>query len=474
MKRQSIILLVSLFVASLNVQAQKANETVYLKNGSVIKGTIVEQVPNESLKIRTADGSLFVYQMSEVTKITKEEVPTKQTVIGDDKHRGLDFGINAGYLIGVGDAKDANSPSVEFSLGKQLNKNLYLGLGAGAWIPTGDGDLQIPVSVDSKIMFPLRSSNVTPLGIVRLGYVINTAGDKEIDGMGYVPDQTVEAENAFMLQIMPGIELPLSKRTDFLLAAGYTHAFTDGGGGGYFSLKAGFNFHKNQSLKKRPKRPKAPVREKGFEMTFEGGVNYCEEMKGGANLIFGYKFNPHLSLGLGLGFEGLALEEESYQIIRSSYRGENYVEENKKYTDPLLYPKVFIRGQYRLSSKRFSPTVSCDVGWRIYREELEDEYEHSYSSYSSNIPSPDKNGLYASPAIGVSLRTTNNSYLELKAGYTFAKEVLGQKGVVEKIYNENKYYTYYACQPTSVSAAFVTLGFTHTFGKRPARPPRPE
>ena len=112
MKRQSIILLVSLFVASLNVQAQKANETVYLKNGSVIKGTIVEQVPNESLKIRTADGSLFVYQMSEVTKITKEEVPTKQTVIGDDKHRGLDFGINAGYLIGVGDAKDANSPSV--------------------------------------------------------------------------------------------------------------------------------------------------------------------------------------------------------------------------------------------------------------------------------------------------------------------------------------------------------------------------
>ena len=227
-------------------------------------------------------------------------------------------------------------------------------------------------------------------------------------------------------------------------------------------------------MKKRPKRPKAPVREKGFEMTFEGGVNYCEEMKGGANLIFGYKFNPHLSLGLGLGFEGLALEEESYQIIRSSYRGENYVEENKKYTDPLLYPKVFIRGQYRLSSKRFSPTVSCDVGWRIYREELEDEYEHSYSSYSSNIPSPDKNGLYASPAIGVSLRTTNNSYLELKAGYTFAKEVLGQKGVVEKIYNENKYYTYYACQPTSVSAAFVTLGFTHTFGKRPARPPRPE
>lgn len=48
-------------------------DVVYLKNGSVIKGLIMEQIPNETLKIQTADGSLFVYKMEEVVKITKEE-----------------------------------------------------------------------------------------------------------------------------------------------------------------------------------------------------------------------------------------------------------------------------------------------------------------------------------------------------------------------------------------------------------------
>lgn len=48
-------------------------DVVYLKNGSIIRGLIMEQIPNESLKIQTSDGSLFVYKMEEVVKITKEE-----------------------------------------------------------------------------------------------------------------------------------------------------------------------------------------------------------------------------------------------------------------------------------------------------------------------------------------------------------------------------------------------------------------
>lgn len=56
-----------------NLYSQDNIDVVYLKNGSIIKGTIVEQVPNVSLKIKTSDGSIFVYQMDEVEKITKEE-----------------------------------------------------------------------------------------------------------------------------------------------------------------------------------------------------------------------------------------------------------------------------------------------------------------------------------------------------------------------------------------------------------------
>lgn len=48
-------------------------DVVYLKNGSMIVGSIIEQVPNENLKIQTKDGSVFVYPMSDISRITKEK-----------------------------------------------------------------------------------------------------------------------------------------------------------------------------------------------------------------------------------------------------------------------------------------------------------------------------------------------------------------------------------------------------------------
>jgi hypothetical protein len=47
-------------------------DVVYLKNGSIIRGTLIELIPNVSLKIETKDGSVFFYKMEEVEKITKE------------------------------------------------------------------------------------------------------------------------------------------------------------------------------------------------------------------------------------------------------------------------------------------------------------------------------------------------------------------------------------------------------------------
>jgi TM2 domain-containing membrane protein YozV len=64
--------LISLAACSLN--AQNYEEVVYLKNGSIIHGLIIEQIPNKSIKIQTKDGNLFVFDIEEVEKITKEPV----------------------------------------------------------------------------------------------------------------------------------------------------------------------------------------------------------------------------------------------------------------------------------------------------------------------------------------------------------------------------------------------------------------
>jgi len=54
--------------------SQNYQDVVYLKNGSIIHGIIIEQVPNQSLKIQTRDGNVFVYNMTDVEKMTKEPV----------------------------------------------------------------------------------------------------------------------------------------------------------------------------------------------------------------------------------------------------------------------------------------------------------------------------------------------------------------------------------------------------------------
>lgn len=48
-------------------------DVVYLKNGSIVKGMIIEQVPGVSIKIKTRDDSLFIFKIEEVERITKEE-----------------------------------------------------------------------------------------------------------------------------------------------------------------------------------------------------------------------------------------------------------------------------------------------------------------------------------------------------------------------------------------------------------------
>jgi hypothetical protein len=51
-------------------QTSNLRDTVYLKDGSVIHGHIVEEVPGASLKIKTVRGNIYTYQMENVSRIT--------------------------------------------------------------------------------------------------------------------------------------------------------------------------------------------------------------------------------------------------------------------------------------------------------------------------------------------------------------------------------------------------------------------
>lgn len=73
MRRVLVAVSVAVVLAggSLAARAQGTVDVVYLKNGSVIRGSVIEEIPGKTIKIQTADGSVFVYQMDQVVKVTK-------------------------------------------------------------------------------------------------------------------------------------------------------------------------------------------------------------------------------------------------------------------------------------------------------------------------------------------------------------------------------------------------------------------
>lgn len=64
-----------LFLVALHVGlAQERIDVVHLKNGDVLKGVIIENVPNDYVRIELQGGSIFTVKYADILKFTKENV----------------------------------------------------------------------------------------------------------------------------------------------------------------------------------------------------------------------------------------------------------------------------------------------------------------------------------------------------------------------------------------------------------------
>lgn len=354
---------------------------------------------------------------------------------------------------------------LEIGVGKQFHPNLYIGVRSGAWVAVSDkATAQIPIMSDFKVMFPSASEGkLKPIINARFGYLLNTEGGKEIeveDGEGGTISAKSESVDMIVMELMPGVQIPISKTADFILSAGYTHGFATkgGGGGGFFSVKTAINFHKRDT--KRPPREKVETRDKGLQYTIEGVANNRTQFGGGGNLVFTYKLNPHISIGAGGGYHAFSpynQKSDGDDYIQYIERG---VEHKLCYQSDIQMYNFFARGNYRLTDRRFSPMATMDIGVRKYNID-EDFYGYKENLYEVlGFPST---SLYVAPAIGVSIRTTKNSYFEFKLGYNIGSNVKAKK--VADFEND-----VYASTPSkNMSYGFFSIGFTHTLGKRGAR-----
>ncbi len=160
------------FVAVI-ANAQTMQEVVYLKNGSVIRGIIIEQTPNVSLKVQTSDGSIFAYQMDEVEKITKEVMDTshRNTMAGRTSSGGLKMGyrgfVDFGGGIGVGDWGDGRV-GVTTSHGFQVCPYFFVGAGFGVNYHVDWEVVEIPIFLHLRSEF--LNNAISPFFDFKVGY----------------------------------------------------------------------------------------------------------------------------------------------------------------------------------------------------------------------------------------------------------------------------------------------------------------
>jgi hypothetical protein len=66
-------MLAMLFISTVAI-SQSVQDVIYLNNGSIYKGTIIEEVPGESYKIESRDGNVYSINASEIEKLTREKL----------------------------------------------------------------------------------------------------------------------------------------------------------------------------------------------------------------------------------------------------------------------------------------------------------------------------------------------------------------------------------------------------------------
>lgn len=198
-----LLMLLSLLFVCIFAYGQTAMEDIiYLKNGSIIRGIIIEQIPNQSIKVQTKDKNVFVFKYDEIEKMTKEKSNVENNNSGyvfmnsDIKTSGYVNYSEIFYCAGVGNIKYATSSTMknsDYSYGfKTVNgfyvkENISLGLGLG--IEKFSNVSELPITIDARYLF--TKGRVSPVFNTAIGYGVGLNGSE--GGLIFNPSFGVKA-----------------------------------------------------------------------------------------------------------------------------------------------------------------------------------------------------------------------------------------------------------------------------------------
>lgn len=167
MKKTSLSVIMLIFTI-ITMFGQKQKDVLYLKNGSIIYGKLLA-VADDQYKIKTPDGSLFIFSSAEVEKFVNEA-----KLYDGRKKRGLGFALEAGFLIGAQSSEYKAPFSFNIIGNITYNVRSIFGIGSGVEYL---GKSFTPLFLEYKYLFSVKET--TPFVFFRGGGLFNLKGRDE-------------------------------------------------------------------------------------------------------------------------------------------------------------------------------------------------------------------------------------------------------------------------------------------------------
>ena len=173
MKKETFVTIL-LIIISLQLSAQRYKDALYLKNGSIIYGKLLE-ISDNKYKIQIPDGSLIIYPESDVDKLLKE-LPAFQ----GRRTEGLGMSLEAGLLLGAQNSEFDAPFSFNFLGNYAIKTKNIVGIGSGVEFI---GVPFVPLFVEYKYI--VKDSKASPFFFARGGGLIHLA-DNTTDNDPYL------------------------------------------------------------------------------------------------------------------------------------------------------------------------------------------------------------------------------------------------------------------------------------------------
>jgi len=207
--KKSSILLVCIMIFGIQINfAQKNTTEIHLKNGSIIYGRIIENIPDSLMKIKDECNNVWAIKISEIQNVMKFNV-SEQGEKQSSFYLGFDTGL--AFFGGFG------NPGLSFMIYDiyKIKKRYYFG------IITGVENFKIPIfPVAAEFQTDIFNRNITPYIYVRGGYAFKLIEDKLYE---HYNQYSESYKGGIMFGAGIGIKKRFSSEFAMTFSLGYRH-----------------------------------------------------------------------------------------------------------------------------------------------------------------------------------------------------------------------------------------------------------